>query len=393
MRGQLYLFTASFPYDEAETFLEDEIKYLSDSFERITIIPLYGKNKKRLVPANCSVLKPVEEPGIFRFLPIFIPNRATALFLQEFFSKKVYSSIRRLKTWTIAFIQISNLLRNQEIKSIFTNIKKDDVCYFYWGKGSNVLSCFYNGKARFVSRFHGEWDLWEETSGGYAPLRDKIAKRLDLAAFISKKGEAYFKNKYSVCHTGVFPLGSFDNGICEKSIDGVLRIVSCSTVYPLKRVDLIHDALLKSDLKIEWTHIGAGVDFNKLSERISTKSRNGLKVTLLGQLSHNEVIDYYRTHTVDLFVNLSTNEGVPVSIMEAISFDIPVVATDVGATSEIVSTETGVLLSANPSVSEIAETIKEVALNRNLFNPRVFWKAHYDAEINYNHFVETILHL
>lgn len=55
----------------------------------------------------------------------------------------------------------------------------------------------------------------------------------------------------------------------------------------------------------------------------------------------------YSEHPVDVFINLSTNEGVPVSIMEAISFDIPIVATDVGGTSEIVTDETGILVSSN----------------------------------------------
>lgn len=391
--GHLYLFTATFPYDGAETFLEDEIIFLKGQFDKVTIIPMTGKTITRKVPTGCEVFTPVEKKGIIRYLNVLIPNKATLPFILDFFRMSVYSSLLRMKTWLIAYRMSSNLIMDSRIKRILKNINDKDVCYSYWGKGSSILSLFTNSNAKFVSRFHGEWDLWEESSGGYAPLRDKIANRLDLAAFISQKGEEYFKKKYTVKLAGVFPLGSFDNGICKKSDDGVLRIVSCSTVYPLKRVDLIHDALLETNLKIEWTHIGAGVDFNKLSERVSKKRRNSLKVTLLGQLSHSEVINYYRTHAVDLFVNLSTNEGVPVSIMEAISFDIPVVATNVGATSEIVCNETGFLLSPNPQVTEVAGVVYNISKIINDFHPRDYWVDHYDAEKNYRLFAETISQL
>lgn len=49
----------------------------------------------------------------------------------------------------------------------------------------------------------------------------------------------------------------------------------------------------------------------------------------------------------DLFVNMSLSEGIPVSIMEAISFGIPIIATNVGGNAEIVNDETGVLIPVN----------------------------------------------
>ncbi|MBL3200697.1 glycosyltransferase, partial [Klebsiella pneumoniae] len=59
---------------------------------------------------------------------------------------------------------------------------------------------------------------------------------------------------------------------------------------------------------------------------------------LWGTVPHETIISFFAANPVHLFLNLSTMEGIPVSIMEAISFGIPVVATDVGAVSEIVIT-------------------------------------------------------
>ena len=48
------------------------------------------------------------------------------------------------------------------------------------------------------------------------------------------------------------------------------------------------------------------------------------------------MLDYYKNNIIDIFINLSASEGIPVSIMDAISFGIPCIATNVGGTGEIV---------------------------------------------------------
>ena len=56
----LYLFTDSFPYGKGETFLENEITYLSEKFENFYIIPIYSgyKNKLRNIPKNVKIYNP-----------------------------------------------------------------------------------------------------------------------------------------------------------------------------------------------------------------------------------------------------------------------------------------------------------------------------------------------
>lgn len=387
---KLYIFTATFPYGIAECFCDKELAYLSQQFENIEIIPFIGRNGcKRSVPSNCYVWDPIVRSRREQYLCGLFNWESFKIFFPLAVQNYVWQNRKRLKTWIISYVQSNVLLNSQKIKKLFQSIEKDSICYFYWGRGSNVLSYFYVGRCHFVSRFHGEWDLWEESSGGYIPLRKEIASRLDLAVFISRKGESYFKSKYLACNTAIYPLGSQDAGLGRKSDDGIFRIVSCSTVYPLKRVDLIFQSLLQAkNIQIEWTHIGGGSHFEKLKNEVATCSEGHLTVCLLDQVKHDDVIKYYQTHSVDAFINLSTNEGVPVSIMEAISFDIPVIATNVGGNSEIVTEETGVLLSPNPSPSEVVSAIQVVYMQS--FAPRSFWKRHYNAEINYLTFADSL---
>ena len=65
-----------------------------------------------------------------------------------------------------------------------------------------------------------------------------------------------------------------------------------------------------------------------------------ISVKLLGKVNNNDILNFYSITPVNLFINLSESEGIPVSIMEAISFSIPIIATDVGGVSEIVTEET-----------------------------------------------------
>ena len=89
----------------------------------------------------------------------------------------------------------------------------------------------------------------------------------------------------------------------------------------------------------------------------TTNIRNNIKINFLGKLEKEKVMNFYLTNHVDLFLNTSISEGIPVSIMEAISFGIPILATNVGGTKEIVNNTTGFLIDAEFKPENIAEII------------------------------------
>ena len=397
MNKNLVLFTATFPYGGKENFLETEMPYLSQRFEQIKIIPFGGLGEvERPVAHNCTVdnrlLCTRRQRVINGILGLW---RVLPLYLKDFFVQKPYKNKKTFKMWFTSMLCTSYYLRSRPVRELNKKPLDDTVFYFYWGVIYNSIAPYFKDKVKMVSRFHGDWDLWKSSENeGYKPIRQATVDALSLAALISNKGNAFFKKRYPNCQTVVSHLGSMDKGICEKSNDGVLRVVSCSTVYPLKRVPLIYESLKEVAQKraVEWTHIGGGKDFESLNGLVNSEHMASITVTLMGEVSLNDVLNYYTTHRIDLFVNLSTNEGVPVSIMEAISFNIPVVATNVGGNSEIVNAETGFLVSANPSKEEVAGAIEKVIHNTNL-TPRAFWDKEFNAEKNYSAFAETLYNL
>ena len=96
-------------------------------------------------------------------------------------------------------------------------------------------------------------------------------------------------------------------------------------------------------------------------------------------------------------MNASTSEGVPVSIMEACSFGIPIVATDVGGISEVVSNgNNGLLLKPDFSIYDYAQAIKTIinlsdSEYENLcHSARNVFLENFDAKNSFTKFCEKI---
>lgn len=147
-------------------------------------------------------------------------------------------------------------------------------------------------------------------------------------------------------------------------------------------------AVVSKSRRVEWTHIGNGIEMDILRKMKIELQSASFSIRLLGQKSHKEVLDYYRNTPIDLFINLSMSEGVPVSIMEAISFNIPCVATDVGATKEIVTKDVGFLLNVDSNEYQVANVINKASLES--FSPKKVWAKYYDANVNYLNFTTKL---
>ena len=137
--------------------------------------------------------------------------------------------------------------------------------------------------------------------------------------------------------------------------------VSCSTIRKLKRLDVIIDALAQLNEQgydFKWVHIGDGPDAQKI-EAMAKEKLKPSQYELIGRLPNKDVRKWYHEHNPTLFLNTSESEGVPVSVMEAMANAIPVVASDVGGTAEIVQTDVnGTLISDALKPEEAARAIE-----------------------------------
>ena len=174
----------------------------------------------------------------------------------------------------------------------------------------------------------------------------------------------------------------------------VFRIVTCSYLVEVKRIDRLIDALAvldkKCDRKIVWDCIGDGELFERL-EKKAGNIINCIEVNFRGEMTNAEVLNYYLTHYIDVFVNTSESEGLPVSIMEAMSYWIPVIAPNVGGIQEIIDNGiNGILLSRKCTTPELARAISFMMnmeaekMEYYKINARLKWEKMFDAVKNFN---------
>jgi glycosyltransferase involved in cell wall biosynthesis len=119
---------------------------------------------------------------------------------------------------------------------------------------------------------------------------------------------------------------------------------------------------------------------------------------LAGAVSNIELMNQYRNNDFHIFINVSESEGVPVSIMEATSFGIPVIATDVGGVNEVVRNgENGFLMDENYTDDALIGYIRKFAemdeyeYMKFRKNARGLWYENYNAEFNYKEFNHLLI--
>lgn len=232
-------------------------------------------------------------------------------------------------------------------------------------------------------------------------------KYIDYIFFICKDGYNYYidligeknKSKYHISRLGIENKYLIDNYKIENLLKNNLKIVSCSYIVSRKRINYIVEALYKiNNIKIEWTHIGNGIDKNKieiLSKKLLAKKDN-IRYNFMGYLDNESIKRYLNENYFDYFVSTSEAEGLPISMMEAISFGIPVIATNVGGVSEIVNKDTGILIDPNNCVDELVNAIyhvssmpydEKIELRKSC---RENWEINYIADKQYTLFINDL---
>ena len=180
-----------------------------------------------------------------------------------------------------------------------------------------------------------------------------------------------------------------------------MTIVSCSWCTEVKRIDLIINTLSKiKNKRIRWIHFGDGYLYESLKALAKKVLPPNIEYAFKGAVANVEILDFYKNNSIDVFLNVSASEGIPVSIMEVQSFGIPVIATDVGGVKEIITHgENGYLIQKNFCIDELVAHIEEFIImpvdkKINLRKvARTMWQNKYSASYNYTRIFEKIIKL
>ncbi|MFG6495399.1 glycosyltransferase [Fictibacillus sp. UD] len=406
---QLVILSSRFPFPPGEEFLETEIKYLCNQFEKVHIIPVNINDYSvdaRETPSNTKVFNFTPSPSSLKktdlMKKLFRDSQGKTWFIKEckYFIPKYTSAMFKVANWIGLAVQIRNQL-SKILKDNQYNLS-ETVFYSYWlGPSATALAMLkeIEPSIKIISRAHGG-DLYAyRHSTPYMPAQKQTVRWLDKVFVISQDGSDYLKKSYPEVSEkiAVSRLGTRSaEGKSIASSDGILRVVSCSNMLPVKRLDLIIDTLKKCKQQIYWSHIGDGPLKEELEKKVHQELPSNIQCEFLGRKKNAEVLKYYQTHPIDLFINVSSSEGIPVSIMEAYSYGIPSFATDVGGTKELVDSNNGKLIEKDFDTEELAKEIDHFASlsvdERASYRTAAYekWKEDFFSETNYSQFAKLL---
>lgn len=405
---KVILLNRKFPYKSGEAFLENEIDEISKYFDEIYIYPSdVSKNETmtRKIKSNNVKVRIIENID-FSKRKIIYAIYSIKYFFKYLFKLGLKKALVEAYFNSAAALQAKNIIKDLDTLKF---AKNDDIfIYSYWlyinAKAGCIIKEYFkknNKNVKLISRAH-RFDIYEEKrKNGYLPGRLDLLENVDKIYACSDDGASYIKKRYPKYENKIEVgyLGTYDHGQRDYQDHENFNIVSCSRLSTVKRVDLIIKALQQLDSSkenITWTHIGGGTLLEELKQ-LANNSLKNVKFNFLGSINNKDVYEYYLNNDVDLFINVSSSEGLPVSIMEAISFGIPVIATDVGGTSEIVKQNiSGFLLNENFQTDELATLIIRIKkMNKNDYlklrnSTRTLWKKQFNAPTNYKLFSDNI---
>lgn len=398
----LILVTNSYPFQGSDfNFVDGEIGELAKKFEQIYVVTaqrIAGTNLGEM-PRNVNLVRTV--PAEPRKLAAGLIRLASSPVLS---TRLVISEIGRLANpWQarrlIAAMATGGLVANAIKEVTIEYGLEGDPIYFFWGAWGAYAIPWLRGFTNLTTRVHGG-DLYEERSGGYLPFREQIFGNSRCVLTVSGHGEQYLRTRPYGQNLRVenVALGTPDvSPTWQDFEEAPISIVSCSSVTANKRVDFIARTAMtvaSQGREVVWTHFGEGEEMDSVRDSL-TAAPASLTARLVGTWRRDEILRFYATRKTDVFVNASVSEGLPVSIMEALSCDIPVVAPCVGGIPEIGIDDPSVGSLMGPESTEVdyADAIfQSIRIGRqNKGARRRLWEKRFRADVNARRTADLLL--
>lgn len=394
-------------------FFLNELKSLTQKFDEVVIIsyPISKREEQKIRQAYkvdyYTVGKKQISLNTIQEFRKWIRNHWTKqeIINNAAFSKKGILRLMYILMYGVFSVQTYEILLKEVEKSA-----SQVYLYSYWlSRPAYAVAYFLSHNKKKVkkafSRAH-RYDLYDwRNDVGYLPFRKFIYDQLDSIYFISKDGMDYYKDwldnfggndgktNLLLSYLGTYNQNHWKKEIKEKS---EIVVASCSAIISVKRLDLIIRTLeYVKDMKLRWIHIGTG-ELEEKIKKMAVQKLPHLEVKFLGEVDNERILQIYKKEDVDYFINLSDSEGLPVSIMEALSLGIPVIGRDVGGVREIVNDRTGCLLRGGIDRRKIYSFLKlrveqpeqYAAISKEAI---YFWKQNFDGNKNYRDFIEDVL--
>ncbi|HBE98351.1 MAG TPA: hypothetical protein DDW68_14380 [Verrucomicrobiales bacterium] len=404
-RPRIALLTHTFPEQIGEfAFLAPEISRLANDFD-VVLIP------SQVARANLWPLPPGVwlQSGFSEYRPrwsVMLASLFRAVAFPSTYREMLAFGWRGLSPRVAATVvaRASRIMSARQWFRRYLSRSDVDAVYSWWADGFGYGMAWAASDLGIpsVARAHGYEVFDERDRLGRIPFQRETIAIFDLIFPVSQAGAAFLSHKFPaaaerirVRYLGVEP--SPGDGL--RSTDGVFRILSCSSCIEVKRVELLASGILElarehPQFKFQWTHIGDGPTLQFARDLIRSAPDMHERCYFPGVLPPSTVRKWMAERPYDVFVNVSSSEGLPVTLMEAASSGIPLVATDVGGNSEIVQDQVGYLLPRDPTPRQLADVLYELSslhpedVQAMSLSAKQVWAQRFSADSNYARFVQ-----
>lgn len=381
------------------SLLKFQLNSISRVFKRIILLPTAKVKKKDILSGSEHTI--IFNLRTFRFSSILD-------FINNF-----HFLVNDIKQISLSKAAIPSLLRSIVVysKSIFlftflknylkkNNLKDNTAIYSFWFDDTTLGALLLKRKYPDLKIFtgaHGH-DLFPDRQiGNRIPFRELSINLIDKVLVCSNEGIEYLTNEYPKFKKKIKLLNS---GIIKKdfkvksSDDQKFRILTLSRTDPVKRISYLLKQLKRieeiSKFEIEYFHIGGDnvpgenslQDLIDFSKELNFKKFN---INFLGKISDDDLSKFFKQSSIDVFLNVSSSEGTCLSLVEAMSYSIPVIVTKVGGNITIGNyLNTG--LSVNFDFKDLYEYFENIYYNKSYreqlkFNSYKYWSKYHDSKV------------
>jgi glycosyltransferase involved in cell wall biosynthesis len=353
MMGKIVYITAKAPFGSEEAFIIPEMIALKRLGVDLIIIPrdkgknIFHKEAESLVNDTLSI--PWFNIRIFLYLLKFIivhPLRFINLLNIIFF---------KARNTKIGFKNLAIFPKALYISKVF---KKHNISHIHahWASTTATMAFIISNVTGVPWSFTTHrWDITENNllkekciTASFVRAINEEGKR-EILEIVKDKS---LENKILVIHMGV-EIPENNNGLNKLERKSKNFNILCpANLVPVKGHKYLFEAcriLLDRGFRFNCLVAGSGPLENELKELVLKLNLNSA-VKFLGKLPHEKLLSLYRKNLINVVVLpsiLSENgekEGIPVALMEAMSYGIPVISTNIGGIPELIGDGSGIMV-------------------------------------------------
>lgn len=380
-----------------QAFIKPEIEPLAAAFDRVFIMPvnsgilsgIFSAFPDQSLPANVTVSRTLlsAPSAAAKAISILHPRAIEALAADASHLPDL-KALRHLMAFSAYVLHYRRKLARW-IKQQHINIH-DTVFYTFWFEAATAALATIPG-LKIITRAHGH-DMYDFKPNFISPYWRRLSLRKIIGVrTASKSGADYIRHKFPQYAAKIAPrfLGSpapLASNPDANDIDAPLVLLNCSRLAEGKgvelQIELIKEWARRNPSRlIHWLCIGGGPLEWKIRDSTNNLPAN-LTVEMTGPMNNENVHKLLSTRHIDASLLLSESEGLPIAMVEALSYGIPIITTPAGGLSEITAQSDGLLLSAHPTPEEFCTKMSDFIPRLPLLRNRAseFWRQHFNAD-------------